>query len=313
MAVSTWAVAAVLALVIIGVLLLLIFYVSPQMARRKHGREGQTGPTGPAGADGSAVNTGAQGPIGPLGPTGQQGPMGSASNTGAQGPTGFTGAMGTAANTGAPGPAGPTGAVGPMGAAANTGAPGATGSVGPSGPTGASPNPGLIVQTGSVEIFAALGSTGPFVDAITGLPIVAGSTAPDQVFPVLLRYAQVGPVVTVELPVFEFDIQGTPDAFGRINAPGLIPIDFAPTSAAGDTTVITTFSSAPTGPAYVPTLFGSTQVNATGFTFNGRSTGRLDIAADGSVSIYASNLLNLAWGQTGNIIDEPSSTSYIIF
>jgi len=149
--------ATVIGLVVIGVLLVLIFYVAPKVNK----------------------NTGAQGPRGTRGDTGP-GSINTGSTNNGTGATGQTGQTGSYGATGATGADGPTGAQGIPGTSSLTGATGASGGVGPTGVTGAQ---GLIGFDGDT---GATGNTGPYVTGPTGIPGPSatgptGSTGPTGV------------------------------------------------------------------------------------------------------------------------------------
>jgi hypothetical protein len=150
MHVGMWAFLALALAGVLAVLLLLLFYVTPELTRTRRGDRGLVGLTGATvtGASGAAITgpvgvsgssfltgpTGATGVVGPTGATGQAGPTGAPGFTGAQGPTGQTGGTGP---VGPPGeldlsPTGPTGATGParLGATGPVGATGFTGATG---------------------------------------------------------------------------------------------------------------------------------------------------------------------------------------
>jgi hypothetical protein len=173
-----WLFLLALGFVVVIVLILLIFYVGPELTvvvgnRGVTGIHGPTGATGPAGENG-AINTGATGHTGMQGPTGSTGSTGATSvvtgATGATGVTGHQGAQGSTAFTGITGHTGVDGATGPVGAegeATNTGATGHTGANGVAGPTG-------MHSTGAT---GAVGTTGPTgMEGPPGFTLFTGPT-----------------------------------------------------------------------------------------------------------------------------------------
>jgi hypothetical protein len=128
------------------IILLLIFYVAPQMTRGRgpRGYTGAKGTTGPIGLEGF------EGATGPMGATGLEGFEGATGTTGARGVTGASGAEGQPGLNGAIGPAGTPGATGARGVTGASGAegqPGLDGATGPDGPV-TGPGIGIVLRLG---------------------------------------------------------------------------------------------------------------------------------------------------------------------
>ena len=240
-----WGFVLVIAGAVLAILVLLIFYVAPHLARTRRGARGATGirgPTGVKGTDGANGTNGANGATGSTGPTGidgKTGPTGIIGRTGATGfaltgPTGFTGANSIvtgptgAAATGATGPSsatGPTGIPGAAGSATNTGATGNTGPTGDMGPTGLA---GTAANTGATGTMGMTGATGPTVTGATGADSMVtgptgstGNTGPQGVAGTAVNTGATGPFVATPTIVQT----RTNTTTGPYTTPNLIPFE----------------------------------------------------------------------------------------
>jgi hypothetical protein len=122
-------------------------------------------------------------------------------------------------------------------------------------------------------------------------------------------------MATVDIQRFAFDLQPgsvVPGNGGLLSAPGILPATVRPNAPGGVMSSLVTNSSCPTGPASAVGSRGVVLDVATGFFYNGRSTGRLNLSVAGDININASALLNLRWGETGNIIEQPTISYNII-